>query len=319
MTIRTGISVTALIAIAVASVLYMNVLGLGFGPSAASRTATVTVPDTNGLTIGSKVLLRGIAIGEVERMTPATGGVEVDWNYRRDYRIPVESRLRIDTLSALGESYLAVLPATESGPYLDDHATIPPGNVTVPATIQDLSARLTRLLDQIRPDQVRDVLKELNTALPDDGYVLVDLNRAWSLFADMSGSRADDTSTLLTKFQVLLADSAWIPPGLEGTTTIVAKMGEGMGTWLDSAVRTTHVAPLPEGIALGTGPFLDELQKFLDKVAPDLQVLGVATLPSMRAAAAAMRTVNVADLLDNAIADSAGGAVTVHVAVPGAK
>ncbi|WP_330254962.1 MlaD family protein [Nocardia sp. NBC_00565] len=316
MNLRTGISITGLLAIAASAVLYMNQLGLGVGVSERPQSATMVVPDTNGLVIGSKVLLRGISIGEVASMTATADGVEIAWNYRKDYRIPVQSRFRIDSLSALGEAYVAVLPTSESGPYLGDHARIPAAAITVPATIQDLSARLTRLLDQIQPEQVRDILKELDTALPNEGLVLVDLSRAWSLFADMTLDRADDLTTVLTKFQALLADSSWVAPGLAGSTEILRKFGQDMGSWLNNAVVTTDVAPLPEGIADGTGPFIDQLQRFLDKVAPDLKILGVAVLPSVRAAAAAMQTVDIATLLDNAIADSAGGSVTVHVSVP---
>ncbi|OXR45153.1 hypothetical protein B7C42_03110 [Nocardia cerradoensis] len=305
--------------IAVASVLCMNHLGLHFDIGENRRTATMAVRDTNGLALGSKVLLRGVEIGEVERMTPSASGVEVEWKYDDSYRIPVHSNFRVDTLSAMGESYIAVSPAATAGPYLPDHARIPSGDVTVPATIQDLSAHLTRLLDQVKPEQVRDIVAQLDIALPNHGVVLVDLSRAWSLFADMTLDRADDLTAVLTKFQALLADSTWISPDLAGSANIVRKFGVGFGDFLDSAVGTTRVAPLPEGISEGVGPFIDKLQQFLDKAAPDLQVLGVAILPSVRAASAAMRTVDISALLDRAIADSSGGAVTVHVGVPEPK
>ncbi|MGW6727991.1 MlaD family protein [Nocardia sp. NPDC055029] len=316
MNIRTGLSMGGMATIAVASVLYMNHLGLGFTIAEPHRTATMRVADTNGLTIGSKVLLRGTEIGAIQQMELTASGVDIVWNYRDVYQIPVHSQFRIDTLSALGEAYLAVLPTTEEGPFLADAALIPTEDVTVPATIQDLSARLTRLLDEIHPDQIREIFRELNTALPDDGLVLVDLSRAWTLFADMAELRAVDLTTVLSKFQALLADSAWIPGDLDGTAAIIRPFGDGLAGWLNTSSRTTYVALFPEGIAEGTGPFLDNLQQFLDKVAPDLRVLGVAVLPSVRAAAAAMQTVDIARLLDQAIADSADGSVTVHVGVP---
>jgi hypothetical protein len=81
---------------------------------------------------------------------------------------------------------------------------------------------------------------------------------------------------------------------------------------------TDLFAPMPTGIKDGAGPFLNELQAFLDKSAKDLNVLGVALLPGVRAGAAAMRTVPIPELLDRALAaTSSGNAVTIHIRTPG--
>lgn len=311
---RVAVSMVGLSAIAVSSVLYMNVLGLGLEPSPYNREAEVTVPDISGLLVGSKVLMRGVPIGEIAALRPHADGVDVTWKYDDDYRIPADSRYRIDMLSALGEPYLAVNPPGTQGPYLEDSAVVPAGQVTVPTTVQELSARLTRVLDQVDPEQVRAIIGELDTALPDDGLVLVDLSRAWSLFAQMASAQKDDLAVVLDKVQALLADSAWLPGSLTATSVDLRRLGVDMGLWLShSATDVVKFAPFPEGISEGTGPFINELQKFLDKASPGLQVLGVATLPAVRAAAGAIATVNIAQLLDSAITDSAGGAVSVHV------
>ncbi|MFX0578485.1 MlaD family protein [Nocardia nepalensis] len=307
---------TGMLAIAVSSVLYMNVLGLGLGSRTPMRHASVVVPDSDGLTVGSKVLLRGIAIGDIEALNPSATGVEVRWKYQDSYRIPDRSRLRIDNLSALGETYLAVLPATEHGPYLADHAVIPPEQITVPTTVQELSARLTRLLDQVHPDQLRTITDELHQAFPKDGVVLVDLSRAWSLISETTTSRADDLTAFLTNFQALLADSSWLPTALSDMTGDMRKTGVGMGSWVNASADALDIAPLPGGLITGTGPFIAQLQNFLDKAAPDLKVLALTVTPAVQAAAAAIRTVDIGTLLDNAIANSVDGAIAIHVSVP---
>ncbi|MGW5113470.1 MlaD family protein [Nocardia sp. NPDC004123] len=312
---RTPLSLGGLCLIAASSVLYMNVLGLGLEPSPYTRDATLTVPDTVGLAVGSKVLLRGVPIGEIAGLNPSVNGVEVRWKYNGDYAIPVGSKFRIDNLSALGEPYLAVLPPSPGGPYLANHASVPPANVTVPTTVQELSARLTRLMEQIHPDQLRAIISELDIALPDHGLVLVDLSRAWSLYEQMVTARQDDLSVVLDKFQAMLADSAWLPGGLAGASVDIRKFGVDMGTWLNHSADDVRTAPFPEGISEGAGPFIDEVQKFLDKAAPGLRVLAVTTMPAIRAGAAAIRTLDVSNLLDTAIRDSAGGALSVPVSI----
>lgn len=317
MNLKTPLSVGGILAIAAASFAYLSHVGLHTGAFHQVRTASMSVTDTNGLVVGSRVLLRGVAVGRVTAIRPAADNVEVSWNYDSGYRIPVASRFRLDDLSALGEAYLSVVPATESGPYLADGAVIPDSDITVPTTFQELSARLTRMLEQIQPEQVREIFRTIDVALPDDPAVLGDLSYAGTLLANTLTHQSDKLTELLTVLQPLLRASGSVPGDLAGATPLLVDFGSGFQNVLGGVYFAASFGPLTS-IKDGAAPLIDQLQHFLDTTSGDLNTLGVALLPGVRAGAAAMRTVDLGTVLDNALASTASGdAITIHVRPPG--
>ncbi|MBH0776705.1 MlaD family protein [Nocardia bovistercoris] len=317
MMLRTGLSILGMLAVAATSIVCVDRLGLETGAFDHVRTAEMALPDTNGLVVGSKVLLRGVPIGYVTDISPYPDRVDVSWSYDRDYDIPVRSRYRVDNLSALGETYLSVLPATSSGPYLSDGATVDPALVVVPTTLQELSARLTRLLRQVEPDRIRDIFAVLNVALPEEVRVLGDLERAGQLLAHAVTAQSGNLTTLLRTMQPLLLDSAWLPGDLAGAGPNLAPFARGFSDMIDGMHFAVEFGPLRDGIKYGAGPFLDEVQAFLDLTADDLGIIGARLLPGTRAGAAALRGVDIGRFLDNALAATASGdAMTIHIRSP---
>ncbi|MFE2998613.1 MlaD family protein [Nocardia sp. NPDC059246] len=315
---RTRLSVAGMAALAVASFLYMDHLGLQTGVAEHVRTASMAVTDTNGLVVGSRVLLRGVPVGQVTGISSSADHVSISMKYDNGYQIPVDSRFRVDNLSALGEAYVAVSPASESGPYLGENATIAPAHVVVPTTFKELSERLTRMLEQIDPDKIKDIFHEMDLALPDDTRVLGNLNHAGELLATMITNQSDNLTTLFNTLQPLLLQSSAVPADLANTTPSLGPFGTVLHDFINEMRWAQFKGPLTVGITDGVSPFLKSLQGFLDKNADDLHTLGVDLLPGVRAGAAAMATVNVGQLLDNALAATdSGDSVAVHLHLPG--
>ncbi|MGX6511026.1 MlaD family protein [Rhodococcus sp. SJ-2] len=315
---KTALSVTGMVVIAVLSFVYMSQSGLRTGFMEDVYTARVEVPDTNGLVEGSRVLLRGIAIGEVTDITASADGIDVAWKYNRDQPIAVDSTIRLDNLSALGEPFLAVWPHTASGPFLEDHAVVSPEQVVVPTTFEELSERLTGLLTQVEPEGVRDIFRTLDVALPDDPRVHGNLTRAGELMAATLTQNSDQFTTLLRTVQPLLLDSESIPEGLRGTVPRVAEFGSGFTDLLAGIRFASDKGPLNAGIKYGASPFIGELQKFLDATAGDLEIIGVNLLPAMSEAANSIRAMDIGTLMNNILTSTeSGDAVTVKVEAPG--
>ncbi|WP_157103879.1 MlaD family protein [Nocardia harenae] len=318
MTRRTLASIAGMALIAACSFGYMYRLGISLPIAQDLNTVSMALPDSNGLVVGSPVLLRGIRIGEVSTMHTSAGQVSVEWRFDSDYRVPTASRFRVDNLSALGESFIAVVPPSDSGPYLTDDAVIDPGRIVVPTTIKELSARLTRLLEQIDPARVGAIFRELDIALPEDTRVLGGISRAGELLADMITTQSDAFARLLTAVQPILRDSSWLAPDLVALGQVAPALGHSFtGLW-DTFAWTKDFQPIVPANRDGTQPFMAELQKFLDTNATDLRTLGTDLLPAAQAAAASMRTVDVGRVLAEALsATEAGDSVTVHVRTPG--
>ena len=318
MTLKTSLSVAGMVAITAVSFTYMGRVGLETDWNGQAKSAQVQVNDTNGLVVGSRVLLRGIAIGHVSSVTTSADAVDVEWKYDRNRQIPIDSMFRVDNLSALGETYLSVLPSSESGPFMQDGDAVLTSRVVVPTTFKELSERLTRLLEQVDPVQVQEVFDTINVALPDDLAVLDNLNRAGESLASTLRQQLDNVTTLLATLQPLLMDSEGIPKGLEDATPRVAEFGSGFRDLLSGIHFAVVRGPLRDGIANGVSPMLTDLQKFLDEAAPSIQEIGVNLLPAVQAGASSLRTVDIGRLLDNAMmATNFGDALTVRVGTPG--
>ncbi|OZC29608.1 MlaD family protein [Gordonia polyisoprenivorans] len=317
---KTRVSVLAMLVLAGLSIAYILNVGLHIA-SPGARHASMTVPDTNGLLVGSRVLLRGIEIGHVTDISQSTSGAVITWDYPDSDHIPLNSTFRVDNLSALGEAYVAVLPNSAAGPYLQNNARIDPQQVTVPTTFKELSQRLTDILNQVDPQEVQRVFGELNTGLPEGQEVIGSLNRAGRLFADEFTQQSDAMVSLLSTLQPLIMRTGPIPDLLRQTTPLMNGFGVGFEGLLAS-VRDAVVlgGPLYDGVKYGASPLFGELQKFLDVNSANLNVIGVNLLPAARAGAASLRTVDLGRVLDQMLASTQpNGALTIHVPAGGGR
>lgn len=285
-------------AITVASCFYMGVLGLQVPAFQDRKTISMPVSDSGGLVEGSRVLLRGIEVGTVESVEPAAGAVDVRWTVDNDQPIPRRSEFRIENLSALGEAFVEIRPSGPGGPYLRDGDRLAPDEVTVPSTMKELSVQLTNVLSQLDSTEVSQVLRELDTGLPEGYSVTQTLNVAGTLLASTLQAQSATLSTLLTNMQPMLLDSRWMSDGMRDSAPRLPRIASGLGEFMDPLYDMQQRLPLPAAWEFGTGPFLADTQEFLDKTAADLQVLGVTLLPSVRAATSAVDAIDVSRLLD---------------------
>lgn len=231
---KTRLSVLAMLAIAALAVTYMFQNGLTVGVLTTTRSASFVVPESNGLLIGSRVLVSGVESGHVTAIRPVADGVRIEWNYRDDQPIPEDSDFRVDNLSALGEAYVAVRPAGGGPPYLADGVQIESDRVSVPTPFNELSERLTVMLRQVDPDQVSSIFETLHGSLPGNLSVVDDLNAAGRLLAAEFEEQSDSLTTLLSTLQPLLAKTGEVPASLAATSPALPAFGKGFLDMLDS-------------------------------------------------------------------------------------
>jgi len=301
-----------IIAIATA---YIGSLDLRLNPPEHRINLSMDVPDVKGLVVGSSVLLRGAVIGKVTGVSASVGSAKVDFYLDGGHEIPVDSEIRLENLSALGEAFIGFKPRTVSAPFFADGQHLTTEAVTVPPSISQLATSVVRVLNQMDPDQLKRILNEADIAMPDPNEVLPNLSRASLLARNMVTGLDGDGAQVLANFQTLLQNAGWVGPKLAESGPILREAGVNIGRVWHGMMKTV-VWNNPENMQLFQ-KFLDRVQKLLDERGGDIKVITEALMPQVSGIAGALMNFDTAQILSNALAGTPEeGAITLHVAIP---
>lgn len=314
-TVKNIASFTAFAALIVSTVAYIGSFGLQTWPPENRINLSMEVPDVKGLVVGSNVLLRGAAVGKVTAVSSSADNATIDFYVHPDHQIPVDSEVRLDNLSALGEAYIGFLPRTDQAPILSDGQRIATEAISVPPSISQLATTVVRMLNQSDPEQLKRILDETDAALPDPGQVLPNLSRSSLLLRNMVAGMDGKGQQVLGNFQTLLRNAGWVGPTLAEITPSLYDTGPAASKlW----VGTMNVIAWnnPDNMRLFQ-KFLDRIQAFLDTRAPDLKVLTQALLPQFQGISGALMNFDSAQILSNTLAGiPEDGAIKLRVTIP---
>ncbi len=299
----------------VGAIWYIDGLGVRIGPPSKRVNLSMNVPDINGLLVGSNVLLRGVPVGKVESIATSVDSATVNFYIDSRYDVPVDSEVRLSSLSALGEPFIGFAPLSDTGPMLRDGERIATQRIINPPSISELAASLSRVLNQADPAALKRVVDELSAALPDPNVVLPNIARtailARNMVANLNGSGRD----LFDNFQTLVGNAEWLGPLLGDITPGLRTVGVSAGV-LFSGLEINRPLGAPETY-VQVNRLIDRLQKLLDDNGGDLKVLGEAFLPHLQGIGGALMNFDTGQLLGHILESvPADGAVTLHVNVP---
>jgi phospholipid/cholesterol/gamma-HCH transport system substrate-binding protein len=127
--------------------------GFAMFRSDESKTLTAHFPRTISIYEGSEVKVLGVAVGNVDKVTPSGTDVVVEMHYDADVNLPEDAQAVIVAPSIVGDRYVQITPVYDSGPKLADGATLASEDTSVPLEL----------------DQIYSSLDELNVALGPNG------------------------------------------------------------------------------------------------------------------------------------------------------
>ncbi|HLR98355.1 MCE family protein [Mycolicibacillus parakoreensis] len=310
--LRSVATVVAFAVIVAAAVGYIAGLGVRTGPPAARTELSMVVDNLNGLVTGSRVLLRGVPVGAVTAVHPTTGGVTIDFYVEAAHPIPVDTVVRLDNLSALGEAFIGLFPRTAGGPVLTDGQLLDTEMVHRPLSIADLAIALGRLLGQADPDRLSRIVDEADIGLADPDLVLPNLARAATLLRGEVAGLNGRGGELVDNIQTLLRNAGFVGPVLAGLGPQLGGIGVNMQQVLGNAMNLV-LAGSPENLQRFSA-YLNRIQTFFDTRAPDIKVLAETLLPNARATSDALTHFDTARVLDNLLVGMpADGTITLHV------
>jgi phospholipid/cholesterol/gamma-HCH transport system substrate-binding protein len=121
--------------------------------SEETKTLTAHFPRTISIYEGSEVKVLGVAVGNVDKVTPSGTDVVVEMHYDQDVKLPEDAQAVIVAPSVVGDRYVQLTPVYDGGPALADGATLAGDDTSVPLEL----------------DQIYSSLDELNVALGPNG------------------------------------------------------------------------------------------------------------------------------------------------------
>jgi phospholipid/cholesterol/gamma-HCH transport system substrate-binding protein len=295
---------------------YIATLGVRIAPPDDRVNLSMRVADTNGLVVDSNVLLRGVPIGKITKINSSADSAAIDFYIDKEFPIPVDTEVRLENLSALGESYIGLIPRTVSGPMLHDGQEVATEDIKAPASISELTTNLVRVLNQANPDALARVIGEVDRALPDPDAVLPNLERGSRLLKDNVTTMDGRGSQLLANLQTLLQNAGWVGPVMSEMTPSLSQAVDAVSDMLKFGTNFFGGIGAPE-IMLVFGNLIARFQKFLDDRGPDLRVIAEALMPNVQGIAAALMNVDTGQMLSNILNGvPEDGVITLRLTVP---
>lgn len=293
---------------------YLALSVLKLEPTVDRTHATVDLRDAGGLRVGSDVVYRGVPIGRVDSVDGVPGAVRLRLSYNADHRIPVDSRMRVENLSTLGEPVFSLLPATADGPYIENGAILTE-EVELPISVPELLSSTSDLLDQTDAESVRSLVDTLAQTVDGLEATLPQAQQGAELLLLTLTRHEGSLDGVLRDFAFVMGDVEWIRPTLTEAPPMLDQFGDTLGVSYEYLFEGSQVLRGDEIL----GSWRDEqaqLYRVLDAMSPEVGAIGTALRPVTSAVGPSIAHVDIATLLENAIATMPDDAVRFTVTTP---
>ncbi|MFE9577049.1 MlaD family protein [Nocardia sp. NPDC006044] len=266
-------------------------------------SATMIIPDAANLVPRSPILLSGVEVGQVTSVHNTVDGVEIRFSIESDRRLPADSTVVIETLSALGEPYVDFRPSTGKPPYVVDGQRIRTQVVRTPRSIPDVARTVTSLMQQLDPQALAGLVATFSQALTGTDVVIPDLTRAADLLASTLIARLPNVRELLTNLQVPGPDVAQAGADMAAGGPQLDQFGIKVQGVVDSLQQLLNARQVPDAYSTGTGllPFLSKVDDYLNRIGPGAQRLYPVLGPLIEHAGGSVRGLDLSALIAQAV------------------
>jgi len=239
---RTPTSLLGLVLILLIGGGYLMLDTLGKNPLVGQFRVRVELTESGGLLAGQDVTVRGVQVGRVESVRVAGDKVVAVAAIDAPTKISQTADVRVAALSAAGEQYLDFLPSSEAGPFLADGAVIASDRTTSPVPLSKMLEKLSGTLEQVHPDQVRAITRELGVS-PEGPEKLAAILDGGIFMLSTLHSVLPETVGLLRNSTVLLGTLADSEEALRNTATNLSGTLGGVASMSGGFAELVNRAP----------------------------------------------------------------------------
>jgi phospholipid/cholesterol/gamma-HCH transport system substrate-binding protein len=169
-------------------------------------TVQMELANGGGIFPQADVTYRGVSVGRVGALQLTPTGVEAQLNINNSAPpIPADLSASVADLSAVGEQYVNLRPATSSGPYLTEGSVIPRSATSLPLPVTSLLTSVNQLATSVPLGELRTVLDNLATGFVGTGTSLQALIDGQNKLVRAAGAALPQTDTLIQDSQTVLA------------------------------------------------------------------------------------------------------------------
>jgi phospholipid/cholesterol/gamma-HCH transport system substrate-binding protein len=254
-------TVVALVTVAVMALHFIKLPAMLFG--VGQYTVTMELPKSGGLYESCNVTYRGTEVGRVESVRLTDTGVEAVLSLSSGIDIPSDLNAEVHSQSAIGESYVLLLPRNGASPPLKNGDVIALADTSVPPDINALLSAANTGLQAIPRDNLKTVIDESYTAVGGLGPELSRVIQGASTLAIDARKNLDPLTTLIDQAQPVLDSQTNTSDAIQAWASHVATVTAELQTH-DEAVA---------GVIDKGGPAAAEVRRLVERLQPTLPIL----------------------------------------------
>ncbi|MCE0762563.1 MCE family protein [Pseudonocardia kujensis] len=236
------------------ALLLVTVLGVGFVGfryanfgalfGATTYPVTMKLADSGGIFTGADVTYRGVSVGRVGPLTLTADGVDAQLDLERGGpEIPADVTAAVRNLSAIGEQYVDLQPASDSGPELGSGSVIPVSRVSTPVQVDQVVSSLDGFVRSVPLDSLRTVVDELGKGFANSGVPLQKLLDTTSEFTKAATDALPQTTALLRDGRTVLTTQNEVAGQFADFSSSLELLAEQLKESDPDLRRLIHTAP----------------------------------------------------------------------------
>ncbi len=258
------LSIFTVIAVGVVAITFLHFVKLPAMLFGVGRyTVTMQLKQSGGLYGTANVTYRGFEVGRVESVRLTDTGVLATLSLKSGIDIPSDLKAEVHSQTAIGETYVQLLPRNASSPPLKDGDVIALADTSVPPDINDLLSAANTALAAIPRENLKTVVDESYTAVGGLGPELSRLVMGSTTLAIDARRNLDPLVALIDHAQPVLDSQTRTSEAIAGWASHLATV--------TTELQTHDVAVA--GVIDRGGPALGEVRQLMERVQPTLPLL----------------------------------------------